>query len=94
MVAVELTQTDDGFAFVLDSTGFPVVHRLLSFQEYRQEFPLAMTPYHPNEIAAESLTRLVTGGLTATDPDGLVRFRRPADPRTIALQRWFSSNLD
>jgi hypothetical protein len=94
MVAVELVQADGGFLLRLDSKGFPVVHRLVSFQEYRREFPLAAAPYHPNEIAAESFTRLVSMAMTVTAPDGQLRPRRPSDAKTSALQRWFSQNLN
>lgn len=94
MVAVEVRATEEGFSIALDGNGMPVIRRLLSFREYRGDFPYAMAPFHPNEIAAEGFARLAIIDLTAPYPDGQVRVRRWSDPRTSAVRRWFSQNLD
>jgi len=58
MIAVELEPRGEEFTVRVDATGRPAVRNLLSFQEYRKEFPFSVTPFHPNEIAAEGFARI------------------------------------
>lgn len=95
MVAVGLEQVDGRFSPRQDSSGMPMVRRLLSFQEYRSEFPFSTAPYHPDEIAAEGFARVVISELAR----GAEEERPPAgtaklDPRTERLKRWFANHLD
>jgi hypothetical protein len=86
LVAVELDPAGEEFAVRLDAQGMPVVRRLLSFQAYRERFPFAFAPYHPNEIAAEGFARIVIAEI-GNGP-------APGDPETAALRRWFAEHLD
>ena len=95
MVAVGLEQVDERFSPRQDSSGMPVVRRLLSFQEYRSEFPFSTAPYHPDEIAAEGFARVVISELAREaeeerPPAGTAKL----DPRTERLKRWFANHLD
>jgi hypothetical protein len=91
MIAVELVPGEDGFSMRLDANGQPVFRRLLSFQEYRKEFPFAVAPYHPAEIAAEGFARIVTSSLVREAEGGN---GGRLGPRTEALRRWFAEHLD
>jgi hypothetical protein len=95
MVAVALDRTDDSFSLRLDSAGMPVVRRLLSFQEYRSEFPFSVAPYHPGEIAAEGFARVVIAELAGESrEEGAPAAAETLDPRTERLRRWLAGHLD
>jgi hypothetical protein len=93
-VAIQLHTSEGGVAIAQDGNGLPVIRNLLSLREYRAEFPYSLAPFHPHEIAAEGFARLAIIDLTAPYPDGRIRVRRWADPRTGEVRRWFSRNLD
>jgi len=95
MVAVAIDRTERSFALRVDAGGMPVVRRLLSFQEYRSEFPFSMAPYHPDRIAAEGFAQMVIRELMEKTKEG----EPPAaaesvDPRTEELRIWFATHLD
>jgi len=94
MVAVELVEQDGRYGVIVNENGIPAFHRLLSLQIYRREFPYALAPFHPNEIAAESFARMVIMDLAAQAPDGRIRIRRSSDQKTAALRRWFAEHLN
>lgn len=95
MVAVGLVRTGDSFALRLDVGGMPLMRRLVSFEEYRGDFPFSMAPYHPDEIAAEGFARIVIeelrkeAGGQKPEAGGI-----QLDPRTEQLRSWLASHLD
>ena len=95
MVAVALDRTEGFFALRLDAGGMPVVRRLLSFQEYRKEFPFSIAPHHPDEIAAEGFARILVRELIeAAQEGGSPSAAESIDPRTEELRSWFANHLD
>jgi hypothetical protein len=95
MVAVGLDRVEGGFTLRVDAGGVPVVRRLLSFHEYRSQFPFSMAPYHPDEIAAEGFAQVVIEELLRDSREGgPPADSREGDPWMIALRRWFATHLD
>jgi hypothetical protein len=94
MIAVELEPRGEEFSVRVDRARRPVVHNLLSFQEYRKQFPFSVTPFHPNEITAEGFARIAISEIMLSgerqDGQGKVRM----DAKTEALGRWLAENLD
>lgn len=84
LLAVELVPAGDGFALRLEESGMPVVRRLISYRDYRREFPAVVAPFHPNKIAAESFARIVLPHILGTAGD-----RTDTDPRLETLDQWF-----
>jgi predicted Zn-dependent peptidase len=93
MVAVELEPHGEELAIRVENTGRPVVHNLLSFQEYRKQFPFSVTPFHPNEIAAEGFARIAISEIVLSRERETGQRKVRPDPKTEALGRWFAENL-
>ena len=93
MIAVELENRGEEFLIHIDDKRRPRVRNLLSYQEYRKEFPFSVTPFHPNEIAAEGFARIaISEIMLSSEKQANPREVRP-DPKTEALGRWFAENL-